>query len=161
MKRKEADSFLVASPHPANNQLFKALCQLVKIVLKLIHFTRGAHQWGCRSSTWDLSRPRYDFPLLPQKLLIKTEKTLQFSLHFKVPIASLCLTRDRMTASSLSLSLITYRLRVTSDLISSEFYPVFPLMASKGEWFRGALWWAWWKEGKLGLVLITLLMNNV
>lgn len=132
MKRKGAET-LFLSPRPANNQLFKALCQLVKIAVKLVRFTLGAHQLYCRSSTWDLSRPQYDFPLLPQKLLIKTEKTLQFSLHFEMPIASLCLTRDRMTASSLPLplSLITYRLRVMSDLISSEFYPAFPVMASK------------------------------
>jgi len=31
-----------------------------------------------------------------------------------------------------SLSLITYRLQVMSDLISSELYPVVPLKASKG-----------------------------
>lgn len=135
MKRKGAET-LYLSPRPANNQLFKALCQLVKIAVKLVRFTLGAHQLYCRSSTWDLSHPQHDFPLLPQKLLIKTEKTLQFSLHFEMPIASLCLTRDRMTACSFpflppSLSLITYRLRVMSDLISSEFYPAFPLMASK------------------------------
>ncbi len=161
MKRKRAESLLFSSPVLQIISSSKLFYQLVKIAAELFHFTLGAHQLVCRSSTWDLSCPPYDFPLLPQKLLIKTEKTLQFSLHFKMPVAALCLTRDRMTASLLSLSLITYRLQVMSDLISSEFYSVFPLMASKREWFSGALWRAWWKEGKLGLVLISLLMNNV
>lgn len=120
--------------HPITqiNRSSKALCQLVKIAVKKAGLFRTRCPSGCRSSTWDLSRPRYDFPLLPQKLLIKQKKALQFSLHFKMPNASLCLTRDRVAASSLSLSLITYRLRVMSDLISQEFFLVSSLIASKG-----------------------------
>lgn len=68
-------------------------------------------------------------------------KTLQFPPHFKVLVESLCLTRDRMTALLLpplpSLSLITYRLPVMSVFISSEFYPVFPLVASKWAAIQG------------------------
>lgn len=133
-ERNEAVSF--SSPHPANNHLFKAplsagensseaglfhnRCPSVRLQIK--------HLGSVMSSAWLLFAAMEAFNKKGEK-----KKTLQFYFHFKMPMASLCLTRDRMTACSLSLplSLITYTLQVMSNLISSEFCPVFPLMVSK------------------------------
>lgn len=131
-EKEKSESPLFSSPRPVNNQLFKAPLSAGESSSKA-----GSFHTRCPSVRLQIkhlgsvtSSVRLSFAAT--EAFNKTEKTLQFSLHFKMPVPSLCLTRDRMTASSLSLSLITYRLRVMSDLISSEFYPVFPLMASKG-----------------------------
>lgn len=55
------------------------------------------------------------------------------------------------------LTLITYRLQLMSNLISTECYPIFPIIASKGS-YSGV---DFDEPDKLGLVLISLLINNV
>lgn len=66
--------------------------------------------------------------------LMKTEKTLQFSPHFKVLVESLCLTRDRMTALLLPpLPLFNY-IQIAS-YVCFNFLRILPGVPSGG--FKG------------------------
>lgn len=106
----------------------KLFCQPQKIALKMVYFTLGAHQVSFWSSTWYLSGPVYDLPLLRQKLLIKEEKHSNFLSTLRCPF--LCIWQETGWQPALSpfncIQIVSY---VWFNFL--RILPSFPLMASK------------------------------
>lgn len=134
-KSKE-DGCFTSSAHPANSQTVKAVHAPVKIVLKRF-LPRSVRVWighlACVTSTVRLCSTATE-------ALNKSQRAIPF---FFPTFRCLLFVFDKRQDDSPALRaspLITYRLRVMSDLISSEFYPGFLLMASKQDWCRGGLW---------------------